>query len=93
MFNQRVALNLSATLCIVYNLYKVDYIIILDIKNTPAAIRTRDPLLRRQMLYPAELQTHKLNIQFILIIYHINLFLQAEILLKLERPLEIRILS
>lgn len=35
MFNQRVALNLSATLCIVYNLYKVDYIIILNIKNTP----------------------------------------------------------
>ena len=24
-------------------------------KNTPGAIRTRDPLLRRQMLYPAEL--------------------------------------
>ena len=29
-------------------------------KNTPGAIRTRDPLLRRQMLYPAELRTHKL---------------------------------
>lgn len=35
MFNQRVALNLSGTLYIVYNLYKVDYIIILNIKNTP----------------------------------------------------------
>ena len=27
-------------------------------ENTPGAIRTRDPLLRRQMLYPAELRTH-----------------------------------
>ena len=27
-------------------------------KNTPGAIRTRDPLLRRQLLYPAELRTH-----------------------------------
>ena len=30
-------------------------------KNTPAAIRTRDPLLRRQMLYPAELQAQKME--------------------------------
>ena len=29
-------------------------------KTAPGAIRTRDPLLRRQMLYPAELRTHKL---------------------------------
>ena len=32
---------------------------ILGTKNTPGAIRTRDPLLRRQLLYPAELRTHK----------------------------------
>ena len=31
---------------------------ILGTKNTPGAIRTRDPLLRRQLLYPAELRTH-----------------------------------
>ena len=32
-----------------------------DKKNgTPAAIRTQDPLLRRQMLYPAELRAHSL---------------------------------
>jgi hypothetical protein len=26
--------------------------------NAPAVVRTRDPLLRRQVLYPAELRVH-----------------------------------
>ena len=34
------------------------------LKNTPGAIRTLDPLLRRQMLYPAELRTHTLCFYF-----------------------------
>ena len=30
-------------------------------KSEPGAIRTRDLLLRKQLLYPAELRTHKLT--------------------------------
>ncbi len=55
-------------------------------KNTPGAIRTRDPLLRRQLLYPAELQTH--NFSFVLnyqtralyLFNHVNLKYQVKIL-------------
>ena len=49
---------------------------ILGTKNTPGAIRTRDPLLRRQLLYPAELRTHNA-------VYLIVKFLLFSVLLTL----------
>ena len=43
---------------IITYLSRISLILLNLTRNTPGAIRTRDPLLRRQMLYPAELQTH-----------------------------------
>ena len=46
----------------------------LYLQNTPGAIRTRDPLLRRQMLYPAELRTLMVIKLYHFFIYQIKEF-------------------
>ena len=47
---------LVVKLCYVHCSYSVHNIILLQENGAPEEIRTPDPLLRRQLLYPAELQ-------------------------------------
>ena len=65
-------------------LSRISLILVNLIRNTPGAIRTRDPLLRRQMLYPAELQTHIFSIFCLLVICCIHLLIKILIMKHFE---------